>query len=62
MTKQELETIKDYLNELVKFDFDKYITDHFPNTELGNVMQLSLKNYIRVLLNVSKLLYIQILR
>lgn len=38
MTKQELETIKDYLNELVKFDFDKYITDHFPNTELGNVM------------------------
>lgn len=38
MTKQELETIKDYLNELVKFDFDKYITDHFPNTQLGNVM------------------------
>lgn len=38
MTKQELETIKDYLNELVKFDFDKYITYHFPNTELGNVM------------------------
>ena len=22
----------------MKFDFDKYITDHFPNTELGNVM------------------------
>lgn len=38
MTKQELETIKDYLNELVKFDFDKYITDRFPNTQLGNVM------------------------
>lgn len=38
MTKQELETIKDYLNELVKFDFDKYITDHFPNTPLENVM------------------------
>lgn len=38
MTKQELETIKDYLNELVKFDFDKYITDHFPNTSLANIM------------------------
>ena len=38
MTKQELETIKDYLNELVKFDFDKYITDHFPNTPLANIM------------------------
>lgn len=38
MTKQELETIKDYLNELVKFDFDKYITDHFPKTKLENVM------------------------
>lgn len=38
MTKQELETIKDYLNELVKFDFDKYITDNFPKTKLENVM------------------------
>nr|DAV05047.1 MAG TPA: hypothetical protein [Caudoviricetes sp.] len=38
MTKQELETIKDYLNELVKFDFDKYITDHFPNVSLENLM------------------------
>lgn len=38
MTKQELETIKDYLNELVKFDFDKYITDRFPNTPLAKVM------------------------
>lgn len=38
MTKQELDTIKDYLNELVKFDFDKYITEHFPKTKLENVM------------------------
>ncbi len=38
MTKQELETIKSYLDELEKVDFDKYITDNFPNTPLENVM------------------------
>jgi hypothetical protein len=38
MTKQELDTIKLHLNELEKIDFDKYITDRFPNTPLENVM------------------------
>ena len=38
MTKQELETIKSYLDELEKVDLDKYITDNFPNTPLENVM------------------------
>ena len=38
MTKQELDTIKLHLNELEKVDFDKYITDRFPNTPLENVM------------------------
>lgn len=38
MTKQELDTIKLYLNELEKVDFDKYITERFPNTPLENVM------------------------
>ena len=38
MTKQELDTIKLHLNELEKIDFDKYITERFPNTPLENVM------------------------
>ena len=38
MTKQVLYTIKLHLNVLEKVDFDKYITDRFPNTPLENVM------------------------
>ena len=38
MTKQELDTIKLHLNELEKIDFDKYITERFPNSPLENVM------------------------
>lgn len=38
MTKQEINTIKELLNDVSDFDFDKYITDHFPNVSLENLM------------------------
>lgn len=38
MTKQEINTIKEVLNDISDFDFDKYITDNFPNVSLENVM------------------------
>ena len=38
MTKQEINTIKELLNDVSDFDFDKYITDNFPNVSLENLM------------------------
>jgi hypothetical protein len=38
MTKQEINTIKELLNDVSDFDFDKYIIDHFPNVSLENLM------------------------
>lgn len=38
MTKQEINTIKEVLNDVSNFDFDKYITDNFSNVSLENLM------------------------
>lgn len=38
MTRQEINTIKEVLNDISDFDFDKYITDNFPNSSLENLM------------------------
>jgi len=38
MTKEDIDIIKESLDEIFKFDFDKYIVEMYPNIPLENVM------------------------